>query len=150
MTPLEAQKRGLSPGAEQGPSTKRERIDQRDSNIREWNASTPNFTMPNGVDSVSATPFDLNATFYPGGGHQYGTAHPSAYGPETMTDQLFGGNNTDWSSGQNEMWYLPPGPGFYQNAGDQAITQTADGVNVGGMDLLDYMTLDPFQDSTHF
>lgn len=43
------------------------------------------------------------------------------------------------------MWYLPPGAAFFQNVNDQAITQTAEGVNVGGMDLLDYMTLDTFQ-----
>lgn len=58
-----------------------------------------------------------------------------------MTDNMFGGN--DWNSG-NEMWYLPPGAAFFQNVSDQTITQTAEGVNVGGMDLLDYMTLDPF------
>lgn len=39
------------------------------------------------------------------------------------------------------MWYLPPGAAFFQNVNDQ-VTQTADGVNVGGLDLLDYMTLD--------
>lgn len=52
---------------------------------------------------------------------------------------MFGMNN-DWSNG-NEMWYLPTGAAFFQN-NDNAITQTADGVNVGGMDLLDYMALD--------
>lgn len=41
------------------------------------------------------------------------------------------------------MWYLPPGAALFQND-NQAITQTADGVNVGGMDLLDYMTLGDF------
>lgn len=41
------------------------------------------------------------------------------------------------------MWYLPPGSAFYQDLNSQVnITQTADGVNVGGMDLLDYMALD--------
>lgn len=37
------------------------------------------------------------------------------------------------------MWYLPPGATFFQNVNDQAITQTAEGVQVGGYDLLDYM-----------
>ena len=55
-----------------------------------------------------------------------------------MTDQLFGGN--EWG-GANEMWYLPPGAAFFQNVNDPTITQTAEGVNVGGMDLLDYMAL---------
>lgn len=59
-----------------------------------------------------------------------------------MNDQMFGGIN-DWGGG-NEMWYLPPGAAFFQNPDNQAITQTADGVNVGGMDLLDYMTLGDF------
>ncbi len=48
----------------------------------------------------------------------------------------------DWN-GQNEIWYLPPGPAFYQNS-DQTTTQTAEGVNVGGMDLLDFMVGEPF------
>jgi hypothetical protein len=56
-----------------------------------------------------------------------------------MSD-VFGGAG-DWSS-SNEMWYHPPGAEFFHNVNDSAITQTADGVNVGGMDLLDYMTLD--------
>jgi hypothetical protein len=55
---------------------------------------------------------------------------------------MFGAGN-DWNDG-SEMWYLPPGAAFFQNVNDQAITQTADGVNVGGMDLLDYMTLGDF------
>lgn len=42
------------------------------------------------------------------------------------------------------MWYLPPGTEFFRNINDQTITQTADGVNVGGMDLLDFMTMDNF------
>ena len=42
------------------------------------------------------------------------------------------------------MWYLPPGAAFFQNVNDQGVTQTAEGVNVGGMDLLDFMALDPF------
>lgn len=48
------------------------------------------------------------------------------------------GNGNDWN---NDMWYLPPGAAFFAN-NDQAITQTAEGVNVGGIDLLDYMTMD--------
>jgi hypothetical protein len=42
------------------------------------------------------------------------------------------------------MWYLPPGTEFFRNINDQTITQTAEGVNVGGMDLLDFMTMDNF------
>ena len=74
-------------------------------------------------------------------GTPYSQAPGSNYGGD-INDNMFGGN--DWGSG-NEMWYLPPGAAFFQNVGDQTITQTAEGVNVGGMDLLDYMTLaEPF------
>lgn len=52
---------------------------------------------------------------------------------------VFGGAG-DW--GGNEVWYLPPGMAFFQNINDQGVTQTAEGVNVGGMDLLDFMALD--------
>jgi hypothetical protein len=41
------------------------------------------------------------------------------------------------------MWYLPPGAAFFQNA-DASITQTAEGVNLGGIDLLDYMAMEPY------
>jgi hypothetical protein len=144
-----------SPAFHQEHDAKRQKMDQREQ-IREWNAGTPNFNMNGGKSTpsfcigfilihiadfhVSATPFDLNqGAFYPG--TPYSQAPGSTYGPD-MTDQMFGGAN-DWSSG-NEMWYLPPGAAFFQNVNDQAITQTAEGVNVGGMDLLDYMTLGDF------
>jgi hypothetical protein len=45
------------------------------------------------------------------------------------------------SSWGNDMWYLPAGPAFFQNS-NQAITQTAEGISVGGIDLLDFMTMD--------
>lgn len=41
-----------------------------------------------------------------------------------------------------DFWYLPTGAAFFQN-NDQPITQTAEGVNVGGWDLLDLMAMDP-------
>jgi len=40
------------------------------------------------------------------------------------------------------MWYLPAGPAFFQNPGDQNVSMTAEGINVAGMDLLDYMAMD--------
>lgn len=99
----------------------------------------PSLTLKS-ADNVSATPFDLNqGAFYASA--PYSQAPGSSYGAD-IGDQIFGSGN-DWQSG-NEMWYLPPGAAFFQNVNDQTITQTADGVNVGGMDLLDYMTLDPF------
>lgn len=92
--------------------------------------------------NVSATPYDLNqGAFYPG--TPYSQAPGSTFGGDTTDTMFGGGEGADWNSG-SEMWYLPPGAAFFQNVNDQAITQTADGVNVGGMDLLDYMTLGDF------
>ena len=42
------------------------------------------------------------------------------------------------------MWYLPPGAAFFQNAGDAGVAQTSEGVNLGGIDLLDYMAMDGY------
>lgn len=51
----------------------------------------------------------------------------------------------EWNTPGNEMWYLPPGPAFFQNMENSAVAMTAEGVNVGGMDLLEYMVMDqPF------
>jgi hypothetical protein len=93
------------------------------------------------TDTVSATPADPSQgnTFF-NGGTPFAQGPGSTYGGD-INENLFG---NEWSSGNNEMWYLPPGAAFFQNVGDQTITQTAEGVNVGGMDLLDYMALDPF------
>jgi hypothetical protein len=41
------------------------------------------------------------------------------------------------------MWYLPTGPAFFQNIDNNAVSMTAEGVNVGGIDLLEYMAMDP-------
>jgi hypothetical protein len=117
------------------PQGKRARMDQT---VRDWNANTSNYNMNGQVDSVSATPFDLNSgSFY--AGNQYDQASGSVYGVDIPEQHLFGASSNDWAG--DEMWYLPPGAAFYQNVNDQ-VTQTAEGVNVGGMDLLDYMTLD--------
>lgn len=50
-------------------------------------------------------------------------------------------DTADWNN--NEMWYLPAGPAFFQNMGDSNVAMTAEGVSVAGMDLLDFMTMDP-------
>jgi len=100
--------------------------------------------------NVSATPFDLNqGSFFPGPGTPYNQGPGSNYGND-MQD-VFGGAG-DWNgNGGNEVWYLPPGSAFYQHINDQGVTQTAEGVNVGGMDLLDFMALDnPFADGTGY
>ncbi|KAL5594568.1 hypothetical protein BROUX41_001492 [Berkeleyomyces rouxiae] len=48
----------------------------------------------------------------------------------------------DWTGG--DMWYLPPGPAFFQNVDNNNVQMTSEGVNVGGTDLLDYLAMDPF------
>lgn len=65
-----------------------------------------------------------------------------------ITD-LFGGDGTDWASGgpANDLWFLPAGPAFFQNVagpGDSGVGMSAEGINVGGMDLLDYMAMDQY------
>ncbi|TAQ90624.1 hypothetical protein B7494_g1035 [Chlorociboria aeruginascens] len=136
--PGDTKSRSRTPATNQEPDAKRAKLDQRDQ-IREWNAGTPNYNIVNGPDNnnVSATPFDLNqGAFFPN------TPYNQAPGSAFDGDQVFGAGS-EWNGG-NEMWYLPPGAAFFQNVNDQTITQTAEGVNVGGMDLLDYMTLDNF------
>ncbi len=56
-----------------------------------------------------------------------------------MDDAVFP-DATDWNN--NEMWYLPAGPAFFQNMGDSNVAMTAEGVSVAGMDLLDFMAMD--------
>lgn len=51
----------------------------------------------------------------------------------------------EWNNPGNEMWYLPPGPAFFQNMENSSVAMTAEGVNVGGLDLLEYMAMDPSQ-----
>ncbi|CAG8976872.1 hypothetical protein HYALB_00003483 [Hymenoscyphus albidus] len=125
---------------QQEPDAKRIKTNHSEQ-IRDWNADTPAFSgnMPNDLN-ISATPFNPGPFFgastpYSQAGSAYGgtNAHPD------LSD-VFGGTG-DWNASNTEFWYLPPGAAFFQNGNDQ-VTQTADGVNVGGLDLLDYMTLD--------
>ncbi|CZT04076.1 related to ARO80-positive transcription regulator of ARO9 and ARO10 [Rhynchosporium agropyri] len=118
---------------------KRQRIDPREQ-IREWNAATPNYGMGSADLNVSATPFDLQqGSFIPAApGTPYVPGPGSSYGGGDMQD-TFGGFD---ANGQSDFWYLPPGTAFYQHLGDQGVTQTAEGVNVGGIDLLDFMAWD--------
>lgn len=92
---------------------------------------------------ISATPFDYNlGPFYPGSYQSNNNnAGPNGDGNDVYNDpndQRF----NDWVSA-GDMWYLPTGAAFFQNQ-DQTITQTADGVNVGGSDLLNYMAMDQY------
>ncbi|KAG9237708.1 hypothetical protein BJ875DRAFT_481011 [Amylocarpus encephaloides] len=137
------EKRMHSPVMHQGSEAKRMKVNHAD-HIREWNASTPNFaSMSNGELGISATPFDPNSFFNANTSYsQHGQGpYPNSANSNNQDMSDVFGNTGDWGGG-SEVWYLPPGAAFFQNVNDSAITQTADGVNVGGMDLLDYMTLD--------
>ncbi|KAM5353943.1 hypothetical protein ACJ41O_000593 [Fusarium nematophilum] len=96
------------------------------------------------ANNISATPFDLSTQNFP---------YPSnsSLGPSTpnvvesavanMDVSLF----EDWNNQGNEMWYLPPGPAFFQNMENSSVAMGPEGVNVGGLDLLEYMAMDPTQ-----
>jgi hypothetical protein len=125
------------------------------------------------ANNISATPFDLSAgTFpYPAGpqlGPPTPSAHPPGPGNAAVATAASGTANTstnpsnaatagstgmdlnlfeEWASPGDEMWYLPPGPAFFQNMENSAVAMTAEGVNVGGLDLLEYMAMDnPFNE----
>jgi hypothetical protein len=60
--------------------------------------------------------------------------------PTSLNDHIFE-SGTEWA---DEMWYLPPGAGLFQNVGENSnVTMTDQGVNVGGVDLLEFMAMDP-------
>ena len=69
-----------------------------------------------------------------------------------LPDNIFG--DSDWNNPGNEMWYLPPGPAFFQNLGaaSNGANMAAESVGVGELDLLDYMAMDQFpgMDGNHF
>lgn len=99
--------------------------------------------------NISATPFDLGT-----GAFHY--QPPVSAGPATPAAALENGGGAtaggmdvtlfeEWNNPGNEMWYLPAGPAFFQNMGDGTVSMTAEGVNVGGLDLLEYMAMDPVQ-----
>lgn len=57
------------------------------------------------------------------------------------------GDSGDWAGPGSDMWFLPAGPAFFQNVcgpGDTNVGMSAEGINVGGMDLLDYMAMDQY------
>ena len=103
------------------------------------------------TNNISATPFDLSTGTFPyPGGASLGPATPAtadpnnsnAAGPGTGMDATM---FDDWNNPGDEMWYLPTGPAFFQNMENSSVAMTAEGVNVGGLDLLDYMAMDSTQ-----
>ena len=122
-------------------------------------------TEPN---NISATPFDVSTSTYPyATGATSIAGNPLGTGTTSMTASTpapdvsnansnapNGGLNNgldvsifdEWNNAGNEMWYLPPGPAFFQNMETNgSVAMTAEGVNVGGLDLLEYMAMDPVQ-----
>ncbi|GKT95902.1 fungal Zn binuclear cluster domain containing protein [Colletotrichum tofieldiae] len=103
-----------------------------------FDLSTGNFPYPSGTASVigPSTPAPPPENGGTGGNSNSNNAPPSATGMDGLFD------STDWNNPGNEMWYLPPGPAFFQNMDNTAVAMTAEGVNVGGLDLLEYMAMD--------
>lgn len=102
-------------------------------------------------NNISATPFDLSTgNFAYPGASSIGPSTPAPHVDNNGAPPPGGGDINlfeGWDHG-NEMWYLPPGPAFFQNMGDSSVAMTAEGVNVGGLDLLEYMAMDPVQFSS--
>ncbi|KXX75983.1 Transcriptional activator ARO80 [Madurella mycetomatis] len=103
--------------------------------------------------NISATPWDLTTGTFP-----YPSGSASMFGPSTpagtagMENNGNSGladnsgvmfDNSDWANPANEMWYLPPGAALFSNLDNTSVSMTAEGVNVGGVDLLEYMAMDP-------
>lgn len=119
--------------------------------------------------NVSATPFDLTTGNFPypsGSTSMFGPSTPAAAAGMAPDNHIGGGQNnnaalpdnifgdSDWNNPGNEMWYLPPGPAFFQNLGaaSNGANMAAESVGVGELDLLDYMAMDQFpgMDGNHF
>lgn len=118
--------------------------------------------------NISATPFDIPSNFpMPSsfnGGPGPGTVNPGGApglggvgltpdvhhnnNPTLVSDMFGGSDGQDWTGGpSNDMWFLPAGPAFFQSVGvpgDSGVGMSAEGINVGGMDLLDYMAMDQY------
>lgn len=96
------------------------------------------------TSNISATALDMPPNFYYGGSTGMDPSTPSAALDSVMPpgDNMIEGLNMP----DDEMWYLPPGAAFFQNSMENgAVAMTAEGVNVGGMDLLEYMGMDQTQ-----
>ncbi|KJZ76253.1 hypothetical protein HIM_04335 [Hirsutella minnesotensis 3608] len=101
------------------------------------------------ANNISATPFDLSTGNFPyPGASSIGPSTPTAHVDSHPTAPSVGVDMhlfEEWNNPGNEMWYLPAGPAFFQNMENSAVAMTAEGVNVGGLDLLEYMAMDPVQ-----
>ena len=125
------------------------------SNILTLTSATDRLAEPSmEANNISATPFDLsNGNFPYPGISSVGPSTPAASGAQqdNNSSNNVGMDGTlldDWNNPGNEMWYLPTGPAFFQNMENSSVAMTSEGVNVGGLDLLEYMAMDPVQFSS--
>ncbi|KAI1880258.1 hypothetical protein JX265_001879 [Neoarthrinium moseri] len=127
---------GNSNGAENGFTDSA--LKTRDGLLAPDRATTPSLL-------ISATPFDISTGNFP-----YPTGSSSVFRPSTPAPT---GLNLDigdifepvpdWTNPDDQMMYLPTGPGLFQTMGENSnVTMTDQGVNVGGIDLLDFMAMD--------
>lgn len=108
--------------------------------------------------NISATPFDVTSGNFPfptGSASMFGPSTPAAADPingnglSAPGSAAHNNNNQEgiydaaWNNPENEFWYLAPGPAFYQNLDNSSVNMTAEGIHVGGLDLLEYMAMDP-------
>lgn len=79
-------------------------------------------------------------------GHNGNGSGVGAVNTATLSDIFGGAGDAEWGPA-SDLWFLPAGPAFFQNVagpGDSGVGMSAEGINVGGMDLLDYMAMDQF------
>jgi hypothetical protein len=118
-----------------------------------------NYHITDSSNTISATTFDLGPNaFYNhnlGAQQNQNSLHPPTSlqpGASPNSGNLtFDATNRNGIAGWQQpmdpndmnadMWYLPTNLNLFQNA-DQGITQTADGLGIGGADLIDWMTMD--------
>lgn len=107
-----------------------------------------NLAVNDPTANISATPFDLSTGNFPYPSGSASGLIPSTPAPPVdqhapgAVDNMFEAG--DWANPNNDMWYLPAGPAFFQNMeSNGGIAMTAEGLNVGGVDLLEYMAMDP-------
>ncbi|KAK0621424.1 hypothetical protein B0T17DRAFT_534001 [Bombardia bombarda] len=109
-----------------------------------WDLTTGNFPYPSGSASMfgPSTPAATTGLHDHGNGNGNNNGNGHGHGMVPDSSSLF--DNSDWNNPSTEMWYLPPGAAFFQNLGEATnVSMTAEGVNIGGIDLLEYMAMDP-------
>lgn len=97
------------------------------------------------IPSVFGGPTTPASTAIPVNGNNNNSSTLSANNNNNIPD-MFGSDGADWA-GNSDMWFLPAGPAFFQNVGgpgENNVAMSAEGVNVGGIDLLDYMAMDDY------